>query len=289
MRLPLPLLLISISLLTLASCSDDGGPCSGEHCLAPSRDDGGPCVGEQCSTPSDDPDDACEQLRACCDQQLEMFDGEGGELYRTRCLNKLEELSRDASPSAGCQQAVDSLATWNYCLPPAQDSTPEANCDDLIDCARQVAADTLPTLLETYGPDGACWTSTDDIRQSCLDSCKKALDAYHDAGMCGSGDPDTDTYDFPDWLTYDDAVIQYCGREVMCAGGPDTPDDPVGLRKRECEDRVVRWISYGPPPCDEQVRAELACRVARGDCDTETWCGPEIDEACTQQPRSPAP
>jgi hypothetical protein len=290
MRLPTPLLVAPFCLLVLASCSNDGGSCAGETCAAPPDDtdpdgaDPDDADAEDTNPDDTDPDDAsraCQQLRTCCDQLPAEYEGELGEVYRSRCLDKLDdaEASRDPSPAASCAQLVQSLADWYFCFVP-EDDAPEASCEGLIACAEQVAPDTLPMLLETYGPDGACWTSTEDIQQACLDSCTQALDAYRDAGQCRSDGEDTETYNYPDWLIYEDAIVAYCTHEVMCEGGPDTEADPIGLRRRECDDRVKRWVHYGPPPCDEKVRAELACRLERG-CDTETWCGPELDEACT--------
>lgn len=67
--------------------------------------------------------------------------------------------------------------------------SPSAVCDAYLQCASVVTPEGLGPLLDTYGPDGTCWESTQDVADQCEIACDSGLEqlrmAYPDEAACG--------------------------------------------------------------------------------------------------------
>ena len=88
------------------------------------------------------------------------------------------------------------------------DLSPSATCDAYLECASVVTPAELGPLLDTYGPEGSCWQSTQEVADQCEIACESGLAqlqmAFPDEAVCsdpvddgtgtggGTGDPVTE-------------------------------------------------------------------------------------------------
>jgi hypothetical protein len=67
--------------------------------------------------------------------------------------------------------------------------SPTAACDAYLACAAATIPSELGPLLETYGPDGTCWQSTQEVADQCDMACEVGLmqlqDGFPDEPACG--------------------------------------------------------------------------------------------------------
>jgi hypothetical protein len=110
---------------------------------------------------------------------------------------------------ADCQAATTKAASW--CTMPkggvggnggadmAITSTvaQSQSCIDYLSCAAIYTPSQFPALVNTYGPDGACWKSSPAVAAGCTNACANALQAARNdpaappaCGPSGTGVPD---------------------------------------------------------------------------------------------------
>ena len=68
------------------------------------------------------------------------------------------------------------------------DLSPSATCDAYLECASVVTPAELGPLLDTYGPEGSCWQSTQEVADQCEIACESGLAqlqmAFPDEAVC---------------------------------------------------------------------------------------------------------
>lgn len=181
--------------------------------------------------------------------------------------------------AASCGGSKDSA------LDAAKEAGREA-CDRYIDCALEVAPESIAGQLPSYGPDGSCWDS-DDAKavEICTSACKKSRDGlgelFPDVGACGPCDVDADCLDYHngprcqvkshtcvDCLEDGDCAAGRCNNEtntcVECLEKGDC-DGGCNVETHTCVECVVNEDCTAGS-CDEATQmCIVGCKVAT-DC-----------------------
>ncbi|MCH9687402.1 MAG: hypothetical protein K0V04_38565 [Deltaproteobacteria bacterium] len=167
-----------------------------------------------------------------------------------------------------------------------EDTTPSEVCERLIACATALGTVPLSPLVESYGPQGSCW-STFEVAV-CSQDCRSALLPLSamDPGLAACLECEQD--DNCEYISADNACYQ--GRCLPVLLGDGSLGDPcysaedcsVGeCRLQDSHDGVLGWCTYACEANDDCPEPMWFCEQSRQRCWPSSGnCAPLSEPVC---------